>query len=187
MTKIIRFAGFGGQGIVLSSYITGSAATEDGQNAIQMQAYGSESRGGECHGTVIVSKDKIYELEPTSYDVLVAMSQPSYEKFVKKLNEGGVLIYDEDLVKPVEGLGPKKMDVYSIRATDIAHKKFGRKIIANMVVLGFMNEILDLVAMKALKVTIEKNVPKGTEKLNLDAFNEGVDLGEKAKPSGGKK
>jgi 2-oxoglutarate ferredoxin oxidoreductase subunit gamma len=178
---IIRFVGFGGQGIVLSSYIMGSAATADGKNAIQMQAYGSESRGGECHGTVIVSGDSIYELEPTSYDVLVAMSQPAYEKFVKNLNEGGVLIIDEDLVKPKAGLGPKKKSFYSIKATDIAHKKFGRKIIANMVMLGFMNKVLDLVTMKSLEETITQNVPRGTEKLNLGAFKEGINLGSKAK------
>lgn len=185
---IIRFAGFGGQGIVLSSYIMGTAATDDGKNAIQMQAYGSESRGGECHGTVIVSKEKIYELEPTSYDVLVAMSQPSYEKFVKHLNEGGVLIYDETLVKPVEGLGPKEKSVYSIKATDIAHQKFGRKIIANMVMLGFMNKVLDLVSMDNLKATIKRNVPKGTEEMNLGAFEEGVAIGAKVggKSKGGK-
>jgi len=178
---IIRFVGFGGQGIVLSSYIMGSAATADGKNAIQMQAYGSESRGGECHGTVIVSGDSIYELEPTSYDVLVAMSQPAYEKFVENLNEGGVLIIDEDLVKLKSGIGPKKKSFYSIKATNIAHKKFGRKIIANMVMLGFMNQVLNLVTMKSLEETITKNVPRGTEKINLGAFKEGISLGSKAK------
>lgn len=183
---IIRFAGFGGQGIVLSSYIMGSAATEDGKNAIQMQAYGSESRGGECHGTVIVSKDDIYELEPTSYDVLLAMSQPAYEKFVKNLNEGGVLIVDGGLVKHVKGIGPKKKDLYTIDATDIAHKKFGRKIIANMVVLGFMNQLLGLVSMKSLESTILKNVPKGTEKMNMGAFKEGISQAKKVKARKGR-
>jgi 2-oxoglutarate ferredoxin oxidoreductase subunit gamma len=178
---IIRFVGFGGQGIVLSSYIMGSAATADGKNAIQMQAYGSESRGGECHGTVIVSDESIYELEPTSYDVLVAMSQPAYEKFVHHLNEGGVLIVDEDLVKIKKGLGPKKRSFYSVKFTDIAFKKFGRKIMANIVMLGYMNKVLGLVAMDKLEATILQNVPKGTEKKNLGAFKEGVALGSKVK------
>jgi 2-oxoglutarate ferredoxin oxidoreductase subunit gamma len=40
---IIRFAGFGGQGIVLSSYILGQAAVFDGKKALQNQSYGSES------------------------------------------------------------------------------------------------------------------------------------------------
>ena len=78
---IIRFVGFGGQGIVLSSYVMGQSAVFDGKKAIQNQSYGSESRGGECRGDVIISEGEIYELEPTRHDVLVALTQPGYEKF----------------------------------------------------------------------------------------------------------
>jgi len=82
---IIRFAGFGGQGIILSSYILGQAATFDGKKALQNQSYGSESRGGECRGDVVISDNEINELEPTEYDVLVAMTQPAYDKFLPSL------------------------------------------------------------------------------------------------------
>lgn len=173
---IIRFAGFGGQGIVLSSYILGQSAVFDGKKVIQNQSYGSESRGGECRGDVIISDDDIYELEPSENDVLVAMTQPAYDKFIPMLKPGGTLILDKDLVVTDSKLDPKGITKYGISATDIAFKKFGRKIIANMLILGFMNTLLGLVGAEMLEKAIIQNVPKGTEELNLDAMREGIKL-----------
>ncbi len=177
---IIRFAGFGGQGIVLSSYVMGKAAVFDGKRAIQNQSYGSESRGGECRGDVIISGGEIYELEPVRYDVLVAMAQPGYEKFVSSLKPGGTLIIDKDLIIADDKREPEGIHKHAIPATDIAFKKFGRKIIANMIILGYMNTFLSLVTSESLEKAISESVPKGTEKLNLDALHEGTTLaGEK--------
>ena len=173
---IIRFVGFGGQGIVLSSYIMGQSAVFDGKKAIQNQSYGSESRGGECRGDVIISEDEIYELEPTRHDVLVAMTQPGYEKFIGSLKPEGTLIYDKDLVVTDANLDPPRIKKCGISATDIASRKFGRKIIANMVVLGYMNSLLNLVTVGALEKAITESVPKGTDELNLKAMREGIKL-----------
>ncbi len=173
---IIRFVGFGGQGIVLSSYIIGKSAVLDGKRAIQNQSYGSESRGGECRGDVIISDEEIYELEPVNQDVLVALTQPGYEKFIPHLKPGGTLIVDKDLVITDEKMEPENIARYAIPATDIAHKKFGRKIIANMVMLGYMNTLLNQVTFESLEKAVLENVPKGTEKLNLDAMREGIEL-----------
>ena len=173
---IIRFAGFGGQGIVVSSYIVGKSAVLDGKKAIQNQAYGSESRGGECRGDVIIADEEIYELEPTNYDVLIAMTQPAYEAFVPLLKPGGTLILDKDLVVEDKKLEPKRIKKYAISATDIAFKKFGRKIVANMIILGYMNTLLGAVSEGALETAISESVPRGTEKMNLEAMREGIKL-----------
>lgn len=181
---IIRFAGFGGQGIVLSSYIMGQSATFDGKKALQNQSYGSESRGGECRGDVVISDSEIYELEPTNYDVLVAMTQPAYDKFLSSLKPNGTLIFDKDLVATDNKLEPAGITKYGISATDIAFKKLGRKIVANMIMLGYANTLLGLVTEKALEKAISQNVPKGTQEVNIDAMRLGIELAklEKAKP-----
>lgn len=181
---IIRFAGFGGQGIVLSSYIMGQSAVFDGKQAVQNQAYGSESRGGECRGDVIISAGQIHELEPDHFDVLVAMNQPAYEKFVPHVRPGGTLIYDQDLVVTDPKREPAGIDKHGLSATDIAFKKLGRKIVANMVMLGYMNTLLNLVSPESLRNSITQNVPKGTEKLNLDALQEGIELAQATAASG---
>jgi 2-oxoglutarate ferredoxin oxidoreductase subunit gamma len=173
---IVRFVGFGGQGIVLSSYVVGLSAVLDGKRALQNQSYGSESRGGECRGDVIISESEIHELEPTSYDILIAMTQPGYDKFIGSLKPNGVLILDSDLVIPDIGLNPPGIKSYSIRATEIASKNFDRKIVANMVILGYMNKLLNLVSTASLEKAITQSVPAGTEDLNLKALHEGLSL-----------
>jgi 2-oxoglutarate ferredoxin oxidoreductase subunit gamma len=157
----------------------GKSAILDGKKAIQNQSYGSESRGGECRGDVIISDDDIYELEPSQFDILVAMTQPAYEKFVRFLKPGGMLILEKDLVVPKKSIEPKKIKKYAISATDIAFQKFNKKIIANMVILGFLNKLSGLVSESVLEHAISENVPKGTEELNLNAMREGAKLAEK--------
>jgi 2-oxoglutarate ferredoxin oxidoreductase subunit gamma len=176
----IRFSGFGGQGIVIAGYIFGNAAIKDGKNAIQTQSYGAESRGGACKSDVIIQSQAIQELAPEKLDVLVAMSHSAMEKYIDTLKKGGLLIIDSDLVSADQEM-ETKYKLYKIPATDLAFKKFGRKIIGNMVIIGYLTALTKLVSKKAVKDTINNNVPKGTEKLNLKAFDLGYKLGTKAK------
>ncbi len=174
----IRFSGFGGQGIVLAGFIFGNAAVLDGKNAIQTQSYGSEARGGACRSDVIIQRDEINELAPPEIDVLVSMSHSAYEKYLHSLKKKGTIIIDTDLVFPEEK-HKKKFKCQGISATDIAYKKFGRKIMGNMVMIGYVTAVTGIVSKKAVKDAIKNNVPKGTEELNLKAFNEGYRLGAK--------
>lgn len=172
----IRFSGFGGQGIILSGVIFGHAVTLDGKNAVQTQSYGSASRGGACKCDVIVSDDQIYELEFPQPDILIALSQQAYDKYTTKLKEKGTLIVEKDMVR----LKKDHKRIYSISATDIAYKKFGRKIMANMVVLGYMTGLLGHVSKTAAKKAIREHVPQETEDINIKAFEEGYRLGIEA-------
>jgi Pyruvate/2-oxoacid:ferredoxin oxidoreductase gamma subunit len=47
-----------------------------------------------------------------------------------------------------------------------------------MIMLGYLNTVLHLVSESALSKAIEKNVPSGTEELNLNAMQEGIALAE---------
>jgi 2-oxoglutarate ferredoxin oxidoreductase subunit gamma len=174
MVSNIRFSGFGGQGIVLSGYIYGVAAVLDGKRALQTQSYGSESRGGGCRSDVIISDEEIHELAPPRLDVLVAMSQAAYETYSPALKEDGILVLEDDLVEAGDGSRDR---TFRIKATDIAHKKFGRKIMANMVMLGFICAIIDAVSKESLERAIADNVPEGTEAKNQEAFEEGYRIG----------
>lgn len=173
----IRFCGFGGQGIILSGYVLGSAAVEENLNALQTQSYGSESRGGACKSDVIISKDEILEIETDQLDVLVAFSQPAYDTYISKLRKDGILIIEDDLIKPAE---KSHIEPYRIKATDIAYKKFGRKIMANTIMLGFITPIVKAISRRSMEKSVERSAPTGTEEVNLAAFSEGHKLGLKA-------
>ncbi len=166
----LRFAGFGGQGVVKAGEILGLAACAEGRRALQNQSYGSSARGGLCTADVTLGPDEIFEIEPDAFDVLVLLSQDSCGAFLHQLRAGGVLIYDRDLVKLPEGNG---LRAHGIPATKIAAEELGRKVVTNMVVLGFCAAITEVLPRAALERAIVANVPKGTEELNLRAFAAG--------------
>jgi 2-oxoglutarate ferredoxin oxidoreductase subunit gamma len=172
----LRFAGFGGQGVVLCGYIVGKAAMLDGLNAIHTQSYGSASRGGLTRSDVVISSDEIYDLINEQLDLLVAMSQQSYEAFASVLVPDGLLFYESDLVNLPEDHGTR---AYGFPATDTAFKTFGRKIIANILMIGYANAIAEVVSHSSLVRTIRETVPSGTEDKNIAALEEGMRLGRK--------
>ena len=172
----IRFAGFGGQGIVLAGVIYGEAAVADGLNAVQTQSYGSASRGGASKCDLIVSREEIYELESPMIDVLISLSQSACETYLGHLKKDGLLIIDEDLVQA----SPKNVKVHKIKATDIAFKKFGQKIMGNIVIVGYLTALLGTVSKESLIDSIQRHVPQKVIEANLQAFEEGYTLGLKA-------
>jgi 2-oxoglutarate ferredoxin oxidoreductase subunit gamma len=176
----IRLAGFGGQGIVMAGYALGRAGILDGKNALQTQSYGSEARGGACKSDVIIASDEILELAPAALDVLVAMAQPAFDKFRSNLKEDGVLIYESDLVKP-DSDGPRG---FGLPATDIAHKTFGRDVVANVIMLGCLAGLTRAASRDSLRQAISESVPPKTVEMNLRAFEEGYRRGADAAHQG---
>jgi len=176
----LRFAGFGGQGIILAGYIVGKAASiYDKKHATLTQSYGPESRGGACAAGVVVSDTTVHYPHPVKPTVLVVMSQEACAKFEPELPDGAVMLIDEDLVKP-QRLN-KTVNIYGIKATRIA-ETLGRKIVANIVMLGFFTSVTKIVTLEAMKQAVSSTVPQGTTDLNLAAMQQGFDQGLSAKP-----
>jgi len=176
MTEI-RFAGFGGQGIIRSGYIIGKAASLfDNKFATLNQSFGPEARGGACSAQVVISDDRVLYPYVTAPDILVAMSQEAYDKYEPEMNDAGLLLIDKDLVKPRKLRG--KIKLYSIPATRIA-EELGNRIIANVVMLGFFTAITGIVSVEAMKKAIPGSVPDRFLELNLKAFDRGLEYGER--------
>jgi 2-oxoglutarate ferredoxin oxidoreductase subunit gamma len=174
----ILFGGFGGQGIILSGLIMGKAAALfSGKQSAFTQSYGPEARGGACSANVIISDTEIDYPYITVPHHMVIMSQGAYKRYVKDLRPGGNLLYDEDLVE----LSRQRDDIsrFGIPATRLA-EGLGRKIVANIVMLGFVTAVTKAVDYDAMKSAILDTVPPGTEELNLKAYNTGYDEGVKA-------
>jgi 2-oxoglutarate ferredoxin oxidoreductase subunit gamma len=167
--------GFGGQGIILAGYILGKAvAIFEKKEAVQTQSYGPEARGGSCHADVIISDEDINYPMGTVPDVLVLMSQDSFNENHDRIAEGAILIVDEDLVDV--SAFKKRNKILKAPATRIA-EELGKRIVANIVMLGFLAAVADVVSHDAMKESILDSVPKGTEDLNLEAFEKGYEHG----------
>lgn len=167
----VRIAGYGGQGVVLAGQILGKAAVYDGKNALQTQSYGAEARGSAARSEVIISDGKINFPAVRKCDILVAMNQESLNKHLGALKENGILIVDSTYVKEIP---ETKAEVYKVPATETAQKTFGASLYANMVMLGALAKITNLVSVEALEKAIKESVPPKTVETNINALKKGL-------------
>lgn len=166
----VRFGGFGGQGIVLSSVVLGLAAVYDNKYAAQRASYGSEARGGKCRSEVIVSDEEINYPLIDNLMTLVIMSQQAFDSYIDELKPGGLLIVDPDMV----GNSDKRKDIQVLRVPAAnSADLLGNRIIANMVMLGALQAETSIVTKSSLKKSVEESVPKRFIELNLKAMDEG--------------
>lgn len=169
----IKFCGFGGQGIILSAVILGTAVViKRNLYAVQTQSYGSEARGGECQSELIISNRPINSPTTEKKDILVAMSQIALEKYLPTLRAKGKLIVDSKLIKKIPST---KAIVYKVPATETAIE-LGDRIAANMVVLGFIQHTSELITRSDLIEVVTDFVPEKYLNLNLKAIDAGIEF-----------
>ncbi len=178
----IKLSGFGGQGIIMMGMVLGRAATiYDNRYATLTQSFGPEARGGACSAQLIISDEAVLYPYLTAPDILVAMSQEAYEKFEPTLKDGGILIMEENLVRPHEHHG--RVKEYKIPATKIA-EGMGNRMFANMVMLGFMVAVTGVVQKEALVNAVRDTIPARLLEKNLTALEKGYEIGLSARAQG---
>ncbi len=176
-TLRVKIAGFGGQGIILSAYIIGKAASLfDDKKASMTQTYGPEARGGACSSQVVISDQEIDYPLVNSADILITMSQEAYDIFLPILRKNGILLYDTDLVTQFRSHAD--FVVKAIPATRLA-EEMGKKIVANIVMLGFATAQAGIASPEAMAESIRQSVPKKFIDLNIKAFETGFQYTEK--------
>ena len=177
MRTEISISGFGGQGVILAGLLLGKAAINDDKYAVQTQSYGPESRGGAARSEVVISDQKIDYPKVIEADIVVALSQPAFDKYCRDVKENSTIIIDSDLVKALEN------KVYFVPFTKIADT-LGKKVVANSVMLGYLQASTEVVTVESMETTIRENVPEHTIELNLEAFYQGIEFWKKGKKNG---
>jgi len=178
MQSEVMFAGFGGQGILLSGKILAHAAMEEGYEVAWIPSYGPEMRGGTAYCTVVISDRPIGSPIIRNPGHLVAMNRPSLEKFEPTVKPGGVVLINSSLI-PVRAQR-KDIDELLVAATDIANE-LGSVRAANIVALsafiarsglvdfdGYRNAVREEFAHK------EKLIP-----LNMAAIDRGQQVAQR--------
>jgi 2-oxoglutarate ferredoxin oxidoreductase subunit gamma len=170
----ILIGGVGGQGVVLSGILMGTAATlfED-KKAVQTQSYSSELRGGSARAEVIISEEPVSDPQVRRPDILIALAEEAIPRYVDRIRSKGLLVIDSDLVK---GAKPGDYEILSVPATSIADKEMGNIIVANLIILGALIKKTGLLSVESMEKAIEVSVPKMVTALNLNAFRRGLQL-----------
>ncbi len=178
----IRLAGEGGQGMILAGIILAEAAAiYDGKNAIQTQSYGPEARGGASKSEVIIGTGELDHPEVINADALVALSQEACDKYASGLKKNGVLIVDTEKVGRVPLNNAVKIPI-----TRIAIEKTGKVITANVVALGVVVALTNVVSRESIQKAVLARAPKGTEEINRIALEAGFAEAERFTSAAGK-
>jgi 2-oxoglutarate ferredoxin oxidoreductase subunit gamma len=177
MRHEIRITGFGGQGVILAGYILGKAASiYDGKEATMVQSYGPEARGSACAAQVVISDGRIHDPYVRRQEILAALSQEGYELFANELTPGGWLLYDHDLVH-FDAPPAHAEHMASVPAT-ITAEQMGRRMAANIVMLGFLTGCTRVVTEEAMREAVRSSVPPGTEEFNIAALQKGFEFAQ---------
>ena len=173
--KQALICGYGGQGIVLAGTILGQAAFNDGKWVGGTNSYGAASRGGACRSEVVIAGQPISFPYVIEADVLIAMYQTAYDKYIGEVRrDSGVVVYDDRFVVPGEVDGVKQVPV---PATRTALEELKSELVANVVMLGAAVEITGLVTKDALRSAVAETVAERLRELDLKALEAGFRLG----------
>lgn len=179
MKEEIIISGFGGQGVLSMGKLLAYAAMMDGKEVSWLPAYGPEQRGGTANCTVIISDTKIPSPIISHYSTAVLLNQPSIEKFMPSIINGGTLIYDTSGI-----IAPPKSDnlcIYNMNAMDTAAEMHNIKTF-NMIILGGLIRIKPIVTVENIKKALYKTLPERHHKLipmNENALLKGMDIIQK--------
>ena len=174
--KQIRLCGTGGQGIVIAGTILGFAAIYDGRWVAGSDSYGAQARGGSAVSELVVSGEPIVFPHVIEPDILISLSQNTYDKYMKDFyKKEGFIIYDDIMVTPREQTKAKQIGV---PATDAAIRELDNRQVANVMILGAAAVLTRVVSKQALIASIENNVQGQLKALNLQALDMGFIIGE---------
>ena len=171
MLEEVIFAGFGGQGVLSMGQVLAYAGMIENREVCWMPSYGPEMRGGTANCIVTVSSEEISSPIIGRFDTVVALNQPSLDKFEDAVKPGGTLIYDStNIIDP-----PKRtdIDVVPIPASETAVQLKNTKIM-NMIVLGAF-----LAKRKAVKI---ETVLEALRKVLPERHHHLIPLNEQALP-----
>lgn len=176
MRNEMIFAGFGGQGIITMGVLAAKAAgLHDGKEVAQSQSYGPAARGGACRTDVVISDIKIDYAKAIAPDVLVIMSNPARDKYIKEVEKDAIIIIDDSIV---DDIPEEYTNVYRVPATDIAEKQLGNKIVTNVVMLSAIAAITGRISKEGVAKAIASSVRPQYVKMNLEAVDVGYKYGQ---------
>lgn len=133
MEQSVIIAGFGGQGVVLIGQLLGYSATAAGKYATFYPAYGAEQRGGTANCTVVTANEEIGSPVVTEPDTVLALNEPSLDKFEPMVKSGGTIIVNSSLIE--REVRRTDVRVLKVPGNDLA-QEIGSPRVLNMVMLG---------------------------------------------------
>ncbi|MDD6059917.1 MAG: 2-oxoacid:acceptor oxidoreductase family protein [Ruminococcus sp.] len=176
MTTEILLAGFGGQGILFAGKILAYCGLMDSKELSWLPSYGPEMRGGTCNCSVCISDDPIGSPLVLTPDILIALNQPSFDKFVSTVKPGGKVFFDSSMIE--SECTRTDIGIFGIPSQQLADDN-ALKGGSNIILLGKVLKETGICSLETMQKAIEKVVPASKSHLIPNNFK-AIELGMNA-------
>jgi len=150
-----------------------NAAMLEGRYVTYLPSYGVEVRAGTANCTVVVSDEEIASPVASEPEFVVAMNQPSFNRFQNILQSGGLMCVNASLVNASSVRSD--IEVLSIPTSELA-EKLGTIKVANMIMLGVLIRASNIISFDAMIKNLAELLGEGKSKLiklNREALETG--------------
>lgn len=169
MIKNFIISGSGGQGVLSMGTILANIFMLSDLFVSYCPCYGAEMRGGAVNCEINVSDNELLCIQNDKVDVVVALNQTSFDKFISKVKKNGTIIVNSSLAK----INKTRDDIKYIFAPFSQEAlKLGNIKITNSIALGVLSKIIGNLSMDAVKAVYEKILKNKTELIqkNIEAY-----------------
>jgi indolepyruvate ferredoxin oxidoreductase beta subunit len=188
-TTNVLIVGVGGQGIILASEILSEVAMQAGMDVKKSEVHGMSQRGGVVTSHVRFGPEVFSPLIPQgSADIILAYESAEGLRWCHQLRKNGTIIINTQRLIPPSALlnnNSYPMDAierirtrgYETIEVDVAEicKELGNPRLGSTVLLGTLSTKLSFPETLWYQV-IKLWVPRGTEEINIKAFQRGRDV-----------
>jgi len=137
---VFRIGGEGGEGVISTGELLTLTLARCGFEIYTFRTYPAEIKGGHANYQVRASGQLLLS-QGAAVDVLLAFNEEAYQKHIKDVRSGGVLLYDSD---SFTAPSTDSLIRYAIPLTSLATEKVGVKLTKNIVALGVMSRLFDI-------------------------------------------
>jgi 2-oxoglutarate ferredoxin oxidoreductase subunit gamma len=149
----VRFAGFGGQGVITAGRLLALIVIESDPSmyVIYSPSYGFQTRGGDAISDVIISDEEIDYPKARALDLALILSQQAYNKYCKYVKDDGTLIIDKYVNKQNNCQGKRHYELDILANA----RKLGGDVYSSMIALGSAIALLSTNSLLRDKLTID--------------------------------
>jgi 2-oxoglutarate ferredoxin oxidoreductase subunit gamma len=181
MQTDILISGFGGQGALFAGQILAYAAMDAGLHVTWIPSYGPEMRGGTAHCTVIIADDEIGSPLVRHPSAVIALNQPSFDKYESLVAPGGVLVINASLMTR----RPARTDIRVVEVPGNAiAEELGNTRLVNILLTGALLAATQALPLETVEAALRHHLPPRHQHLleaNCAALRRGAALAEAAR------
>jgi len=173
--RAIRFSGEAGQGNILMGMVLAQALVREGFWVVQTQHYGAQVRGGLSYCDVLYDEEPIDYPKADTFNIMYIMHNLGLDH-IEFLKKNGIVFYDDEFVnKMPQTVNRITKKIVKISASKIAYKEVGSLNVANMVGLGILSKVTNIVSLDTLVETMKENVKSSFHEIDEKALKLGYE------------